>query len=68
MLPAESKFLSLQGTDITYHEKQQSMRKQPFFLEKYNYIDSNVTSYLKVNSEGRLTPYESKRSRGFSWN
>ncbi len=27
MLPAESKFLSLQGTDNIWHEKQQSMRK-----------------------------------------
>ncbi|MCM3594275.1 hypothetical protein M4D55_00570 [Metabacillus idriensis] len=33
MLPAESKFLSLQGTDNIYHEKQQSMRKQPSLMK-----------------------------------
>ncbi len=33
MLPAESKFLERKGTDNIYHEKQQSMRKQPFLIK-----------------------------------
>ncbi|MCM3595867.1 hypothetical protein M4D55_08750 [Metabacillus idriensis] len=42
MLPAESKFLSLQGTDIIYHEKQQSMRKQPKRVEMQFHIKSKA--------------------------